>query len=149
MKIFISTNASTFSLYKKFVKDHDLARILHEPNAPCEYMTRIVEDLNMFLHDHDIDSEIVVGRGFKAKNHIIDGCLMRNYKCLSDSPDYETLFHGVVKVGGMVLDPCWQRLGSHYFKVDNYPFADFKKHWHEVVSPREIPEFKSPEILFW
>jgi len=122
-----------YALYKEFMETSELAQEIKANAAlACSNMVGFIKDLNRFLGENEVESEIVVGKGCKFN---AGGC--------AAGVDPESVVHGVIQVGKIVLDPLGKmRFGGHYEPLDNYPLSVLHKYWTELTSPSKVLEFR-------
>lgn len=134
-------------VYQKFLYRHAGARAaLANAEAAEATWVSLVKDLYKELKDRDYDVEIVEFRGAKFSLSRVPTHLARDIKDQGAIQVAKNLTHGAVRVGGLIIDPCYRRLGSSYLGKDNYMLSEVKSKWTEIRNVSKIAELTSTDV---
>lgn len=131
--------ADAINFYKK---THPRARIAETDKEAAERFNGILtRELYDYLKTHGFDPKVIVGKGFTGR-------LVNPSEVINDSLDEygiqatkNWITHGMVKVGNIVIDFTYRRLGSEYVHKNNSLFSEIKKYWHTfLVGKRYLPK---------
>jgi len=124
--------------YMAFFAQNKVAHDARTNNVIAENdLIPIIQDLFYYLLNLGFDVTVLRGTTFKKA---LLGCSPAIEKWKMVNRASKSIKHLAVRVHGLVLDPCFKRLG-HDVRVDNYPFAEFQRMWTEVdivASPTEL-----------
>lgn len=96
------------------------------PSVAENYLVSVVRDLFKYLYDHGFEPSVIQGIEFQKPLENASAAIER-WKKMTKS---QKIKHLVVKVGNLILDPCFKRLGKAV-SIDNYPVAEFQRMWKQ------------------
>lgn len=125
----VDTNVSFGKVYARFFDTNTLAaKAKLDSRIAEENLIPIIRDLFTYLVSlNTSDVSVLVGTKFK-KPLIESSASILKWIMLNDSTEIK---HLVINVNGVILDPCFKRLGEAV-RIDVYPVTEFKKLWQDV-----------------
>ena len=102
------------------------AQALNSPIQADKHFPALVHALSVFLEEHGWSSKIInLKHYFRSPGAGAGSAVKKQYEA-GDTCDIE---HAVVKVHGIVIDPCKMRMGINYDVPWNYPAPILKEFW--------------------
>lgn len=120
---YLSTSVSVAHLVTDFLETEPMAQKTGiSAEDAQEAFPSLLKKLVKYLSNKDVDVAILECSGFK---HAIRQPASKDV-LTKDAPK---LTHAVVKIGGMIVDPCRLRLGPTYNLPLSYPQSMLKQFW--------------------
>lgn len=98
----------------------------------------LTKQLCAFLVAHDFDATVIVGIGYVKS--LVKPCpkLVEEMRESSEAKVAYNLQHAVVKVGGLVFDLTFLRLGDTYSHLNNFTVREFYRYFREVKDMKHL-----------
>lgn len=142
-----TTGVSLNQAVKSFMEGSAKAR---NAQASAEVAEEFAAILTYSLYDHlrraGFECSILKCQGFKGRMMDCSPLMERAIREIGERLIADDIIHFVVRVGNIVLDLGYRRLGSEYLHSNNTVYNQFKAHW-KSIHELEARNSRSPQAF--